>query len=117
VANEYDLTPKRVPHIDTPLRRIQTEIPAPGSVAVLETLARWEPLAMRGQPPILWDHASGFQVYDAFGNCWIDWSSGVLITNAGHGRSPPTASPTSNARNSSSGWRACCRSRSRRCSC
>ncbi|MDQ6760630.1 MAG: aspartate aminotransferase family protein, partial [Acidobacteriota bacterium] len=28
----------------------------------------------------------GFQVFDAHGNCWIDWSSGVLITNAGHGR-------------------------------
>ncbi len=41
---------------------------------------------MRGQPPIVWDHAEGFQVYDAYGNCWIDWSSGVLITNAGHGR-------------------------------
>ena len=86
MTKEYDLTPKRVPHIRTPLRRIQTEIPAPGSLAALETLARWEPLAMRGQPPILWDHASGFQVYDAFGNCWIDWSSGVLIANAGHGR-------------------------------
>jgi 4-aminobutyrate aminotransferase-like enzyme len=41
---------------------------------------------MRGQPPIVWDRAEGFQVYDAYGNCWIDWSSGVLITNAGHGR-------------------------------
>jgi 4-aminobutyrate aminotransferase / (S)-3-amino-2-methylpropionate transaminase / 5-aminovalerate transaminase len=25
-------------------------------------------------------------VYDAWGNQWIDWSSGVLIANAGHGR-------------------------------
>jgi len=33
-----------------------------------------------------WDHAEGFQVYDAWGNQWIDWSSGVLIANAGHGR-------------------------------
>src|SRR5260370_4476908 len=41
---------------------------------------------MRGQPPVVWDHAEGFQVYDAYGNQWIDWSSGVLITNAGHGR-------------------------------
>ncbi len=41
---------------------------------------------MRGQPPVVWDHAEGFQVFDAYGNCWIDWSSGVLITNAGHGR-------------------------------
>ncbi len=86
MAKEYDLTPKRVPHVQTALRCIQTAIPAPGSVAALEALARWEPVAMRGQPPIMWDHAEGFQVYDAFGNCWIDWSSGVLITNAGHGR-------------------------------
>ncbi len=43
---------------------------------------------MRGQPPVVWDKAAGFQVYDAYGNCWIDWSSGVLITNAGHGRQP-----------------------------
>ncbi len=41
---------------------------------------------MRGQPPVVWDRAEGFQVYDAWGNCWIDWSSGVLIANAGHGR-------------------------------
>ena len=41
---------------------------------------------MMGQPPIIWDKAEGFQVYDKWGNKWIDWSSGVLITNAGHGR-------------------------------
>ncbi len=40
-----------------------------------------------GQPPVIWDRAEGFQVYDKWGNKWIDWSSGVLITNAGHGRS------------------------------
>jgi 4-aminobutyrate aminotransferase-like enzyme len=41
---------------------------------------------MRGQPPVIWHRAVGFQVWDAWGNRWIDWSSGVLITNAGHGR-------------------------------
>ena len=41
---------------------------------------------MRGQPPVVWHRAEGFQVYDAWGNQWIDWSSGVLIANAGHGR-------------------------------
>lgn len=41
---------------------------------------------MMGQPPIIWDKAEGYQVYDKWGNKWIDWSSGVLITNAGHGR-------------------------------
>ena len=86
MAREYDLTPRSVPRVETKYRRIVTDIPAPGSIPVLEKLHKYEPVAMRGQPPIVWDRAEGFQVFDAFGNCWIDWSSGVLITNAGHGR-------------------------------
>ena len=86
MAREFDLTPKRVPRVETPYRRIVTELPVPQSIPILERLYRYEPVAMRGQPPIVWDHAEGFQVYDAWGNQWIDWSSGVLITNAGHGR-------------------------------
>ena len=86
MAREYDLTPRAVPRIETPYRRIVTDLPVPESVPILERLYQYEPVAMRGQPPIVWDHAEGFQVYDAYGNCWIDWSSGVLITNAGHGR-------------------------------
>jgi 4-aminobutyrate aminotransferase/diaminobutyrate-pyruvate transaminase/4-aminobutyrate aminotransferase/(S)-3-amino-2-methylpropionate transaminase len=86
MAREFSLTPKRVPRVETQFRRIVTELPAPQSVPILERLYKYEPIAMRGQPPIVWDHAEGFQVYDAYGNQWIDWSSGVLITNAGHGR-------------------------------
>ena len=86
MAKEYDLTPRPVPRVETPLRRIVTEFPVPESLPLLESLHRWEPQSMRGQPPVIWDRAEGFQVYDAWGNCWIDWSSGVLITNAGHGR-------------------------------
>jgi 4-aminobutyrate aminotransferase / (S)-3-amino-2-methylpropionate transaminase / 5-aminovalerate transaminase len=85
-AREFSLTPKPVPHVETRYRRIATPIPAPDSLSVLERLFACEPVAMRGQPPIVWDHAEGFQVWDGYGNCWIDWSSGVLITNAGHGR-------------------------------
>jgi len=40
---------------------------------------------MSGQPPLIWDRAEGFQIYDPWGNYWVDWSSGVLITNVGHG--------------------------------
>ncbi|MCC6585969.1 MAG: aspartate aminotransferase family protein [Bryobacterales bacterium] len=86
MAREYSLTPRRVPRVETKYRRIVTEIPAPESLPILETLQKYEPVAMRGQPPIVWDRAENFLVYDAYGNCWIDWSSGVLITNAGHGR-------------------------------
>jgi 4-aminobutyrate aminotransferase/diaminobutyrate-pyruvate transaminase/4-aminobutyrate aminotransferase/(S)-3-amino-2-methylpropionate transaminase len=86
MAREFGIVPKNVPRVETSLRRIATDLPAPESVAVLDRLHRYEPLAMRGQPPVVWDRADGFQVHDRYGNCWIDWSSGVLITNAGHGR-------------------------------
>jgi 4-aminobutyrate aminotransferase/diaminobutyrate-pyruvate transaminase/4-aminobutyrate aminotransferase/(S)-3-amino-2-methylpropionate transaminase len=86
MAREYDLTPKPVARIESKYRRIATSLPARETIPVLEALHRYEPMAMRGQPPILWDRAEGFQVWDTAGNCWIDWSSGVLITNAGHGR-------------------------------
>jgi 4-aminobutyrate aminotransferase-like enzyme len=33
----------------------------------------------------MWHHASGSIVADPWGNRWIDWSSGVLVTNVGHG--------------------------------
>ena len=80
------ITPRAVARVETKYRRVSGSLPHPESLATLEALRRFEPQSMRGQPPVVWDHAQGFQVYDAYGNCWIDWSSGVLITNAGHGR-------------------------------
>jgi len=72
--------------IKTRFRRIVTGIPVPASLPIIEKLRRFEPAAMLGQPPVVWDRAEGFQVWDAYGNQWIDWSSGVLVANAGHGR-------------------------------
>jgi 4-aminobutyrate aminotransferase/diaminobutyrate-pyruvate transaminase/4-aminobutyrate aminotransferase/(S)-3-amino-2-methylpropionate transaminase len=86
MAREFDLTPRIVPRIDTQFRKIVTEFPVRKSIPILQRLQTYEPVAMRGQPPVVWDRAAGFQVYDAWGNQWIDWSSGVLIANAGHGR-------------------------------
>ena len=71
--------------IETKYRHIVTEIPAPGSVPILEKLRRYEPRSMSGQPPVIWDRAEGVQVYDRWGNKWLDWSSGVVVTNSGHG--------------------------------
>ncbi|NLS95232.1 MAG: aspartate aminotransferase family protein [Planctomycetaceae bacterium] len=79
-----DLTPRKVARVETKYRRIVTDIPVPESVPVLERLRSFEPRSMSGQPPVVWDHAEGFQVYDRWGNMWLDWSSGVLVTNAGH---------------------------------
>jgi len=85
-GREYALKPKSVPPVKTRNRVIQTKIPVPQSVAILEKLRKFEPQSMRGQPPILWEKAKGCHVFDRWGNKWLDWSSGVLVTNAGHGR-------------------------------
>lgn len=41
---------------------------------------------MSGLPPVVWKRGDDFIVHDHWGNRWIDWSSGVLVANAGHGR-------------------------------
>ena len=83
---KYNLIPVEVPAVSTKYRKIKTKLPVPESLEIFELLSKSEPESMMGQPPIVWDKAEGFQVYDKWGNIWIDWSSGVLITNAGHGR-------------------------------
>jgi len=83
---KYDLIPREVPQVKTKYRRIRTKIPVPESLPIFQALQDSEPQSMMGQPPVVWDRAEGFQVADRWGNLWIDWSSGVLITNAGHGR-------------------------------
>ncbi|MEM7233862.1 MAG: aspartate aminotransferase family protein [Planctomycetota bacterium] len=80
----YSLEPRDVPLVETEHRRIQTKIPVPESVPVFERMQRFEPTSMHCMPPLLWDHAEGDKVFDRFGNRWIDWSSCVLVANAGH---------------------------------
>jgi 4-aminobutyrate aminotransferase/(S)-3-amino-2-methylpropionate transaminase len=84
--SDSPIRPRQVPPVKTEFRRIQTAFPVPESMPVLEALYRDEPRSMRGQGCVVWDRADGFQVHDAWGNTWIDWSSGVLVANAGHGR-------------------------------
>src|SRR6185436_3569407 len=84
MGKAFNTTPQTVPHVETKYRRIATQIPHPDSLATLEKLRKFEPQSMRGQPPIVWDRAEDIFVYDKHGNRWLDWSSGVLVTNAGH---------------------------------
>jgi 4-aminobutyrate aminotransferase/(S)-3-amino-2-methylpropionate transaminase len=85
MGKAFSIEPKEVKRVETAFRRILTKIPAPESLNVLQTLQQCEPISMTGQPPIVWDRADGFQVYDSYGNQWLDWSSGVVVANAGHG--------------------------------
>jgi len=86
MAREFSIQPRAVAPVETRFRRIRTALPAPESVPILEKLRRFEPASVSGQPPVVWDRARGAQVFDRWGNCWLDWSAGVLVANAGHGR-------------------------------
>ncbi len=85
MGKAYPLIPKKVKRIETKYRKIVTDIPVPESIEILEKLRKYEPVSMTGQPPVIWDRATGINVYDKYGNMWLDFSSGVLVTNAGHG--------------------------------
>lgn len=84
-TKEFPLVPEKVEKVNTKYRTIATEIPVPQSIALLEKLRQLEPRSMGGQPPIVWDHGNGATISDAWGNTWIDFSAGVLVTASGHG--------------------------------
>ena len=70
--------------IETKYRKIISKIPHPNSKVIIDELKELEPRSMEGFLPVVWDHAEGFQVYDKEGNVWIDFTSAVVLANAGH---------------------------------
>lgn len=59
-------------------------IPGPRSAEILNTSSQCEPRCAADQTPIVWDHGQGVWVWDVDGNPYIDFTSGVLVTNLGH---------------------------------
>ena len=84
-SREYPLEPVEVPPVETAHRRICTPIPVPESVEVLRALRAAEPRSMGGQAPVIWERGEGSQILDPYGNRWLDFSAGVLVTAAGTG--------------------------------
>ncbi|MBN1809277.1 MAG: aspartate aminotransferase family protein [Planctomycetes bacterium] len=82
----YSLEPLPISPVQTKYRKMGDRFPVPESIPLLEQLRVYEPVSMSGQPPVVWAKAKGFQVSDHWGNTWLDWSSGVLVASAGHGR-------------------------------
>jgi|APSaa5957512622_1039677.scaffolds.fasta_scaffold05539_6 4-aminobutyrate aminotransferase len=60
------------------------EVPGPKSAELLEISRKYEPPCMADQVPVVWDHGEGVHVWDVDGNEYIDFTSGVLVTNLGH---------------------------------
>jgi 4-aminobutyrate aminotransferase-like enzyme len=63
---------------------VKGPLPGPRSKELFTRWARVEAQCTGYQAQVAWDHASGVVVTDADGNTFIDWTSGVLVTNVGH---------------------------------
>jgi 4-aminobutyrate aminotransferase / (S)-3-amino-2-methylpropionate transaminase / 5-aminovalerate transaminase len=77
--------PIKVDKISTKYRTIKTKLPVPESIPLLNNMYRLEAQAMHGQYPMIWDRADDFQVFDKWGNIWLDFTSTIFVANAGHG--------------------------------
>lgn len=82
--HQLDLEPKDVPRIETAHRRIVTKFPAPGTRELMEEIASRESLNALNQMPVVWERAQGHQIFDPWGNCFIDFSSTIFVANSGH---------------------------------
>jgi len=60
------------------------EIPGPKSSELLKVSRAYEPPCMADQLPVVWDHGEGVWVTDVDGYEYLDFTSGVLVTNLGH---------------------------------
>lgn len=60
------------------------KIPGPKSAELLQISSKYEPPCIADQVPVVWDHAERVWVTDVDGNEYIDFTSGVLVTNLGH---------------------------------
>ncbi|MEX0776611.1 MAG: aspartate aminotransferase family protein [Phycisphaeraceae bacterium] len=85
-TKEFPLVPRKVAPVKTRYRKIVTKLPVPQSIKLLKKLRKLEPRSMGGQPPVIWDHGKGVTISDPYGNTWLDFSSGVLVTSSGHNR-------------------------------
>jgi 4-aminobutyrate aminotransferase-like enzyme len=64
--------------------RIQTQIPGPKSKELLNEWHTYEADVTGYQAQVVWKSARGCVVTDVDGNNYLDWTSGVLVTNVGH---------------------------------
>ena len=83
-SHTFSRKSQTVPLIKTKNRLIQTEIPCSGTYDILERLDKYESRSMHGQLPLVWDSASNFNIFDASGNKFIDFTSAIFFSNVGH---------------------------------
>ena len=84
-GRDFSHKPIEVDKVSTKYRTIKTSIPVPESIPLLKKMYSVEAQAMHGQLPMIWDKADDFQIFDKWGNIWIDFTSTIFVANAGHG--------------------------------
>jgi 4-aminobutyrate aminotransferase-like enzyme len=71
--------------ISTKYRLIKTKIPVPESLPLFQDMKRYEVSDMyTHELPVIWDRTDDFQIYDKWGNKWIDFTSGIFVANVSH---------------------------------
>lgn len=81
---KFNTSPRTVAFQKTKHRLIQTSIPTPGTIEILDKLQRFESRSMHGQLPLIWDKALDYNIFDIAGNKWIDFTSTIFVANVGH---------------------------------
>lgn len=66
------------------IANVRGKLPGPKGRELLDKWHKFEADAVGYQAPVVWDSAKGCVVTDVDGNQYIDWTSGVLVTNVGH---------------------------------
>lgn len=81
----FNKEPRDVKPVKTKNRTICTKLPVPESLPIINRSIKYEPWSMNHQLLAVWDKAIDYQIFDKWGNIWIDFSSGIFVTNVGHG--------------------------------
>ena len=84
MAFKFSREPQTVKPVSTENRYINTSIPCPGTLEILEELDNFESRSMHGQIPIVWDSAEDFNIFDIKKNKFIDFTSAIFFSNVGH---------------------------------
>jgi 4-aminobutyrate aminotransferase-like enzyme len=66
------------------ITNVKGSLPGPKSKALLEKWHTFEADVVGYQAQTVWETGAGVVVTDVDGNRFIDWTSGVLVTNVGH---------------------------------
>ena len=82
---KFNLKPRKIKKIKTKNRSIVTKIPHPKSLNILNKLKKFESNNAIEQLPVIWDKAKNYQIFDSYGNIWIDFTSSIFVANSGHG--------------------------------